>query len=86
MQGPLGEVTENAPEAVVAFTSSQRVEHGVPHRVSCRVAGVSEAWFHTWRRRPDEPTKREARRARPEERIIHFFTGSGGTYGSPRTT
>ncbi|WP_328903441.1 IS3 family transposase [Streptomyces sp. NBC_00441] len=58
----------------------------VPHRVSCRVVGVSEAWFYKWRRRPDEPTKREVRRARLEERIIHFFTESGGTYGSPRIT
>ncbi|MFC5675739.1 IS3 family transposase, partial [Streptomyces incanus] len=79
-------MTENAPEAVVAFIGNQRVEHGVPHRVSCRVAGVSEAWFYKWRRRPDEPTKREVRRARLEERIIHFFTESGGTYGSPRIT
>ena len=39
-----------------------------------------------WRRRPDEPTKRKVRRARLEERIIHFFTESGGTYGSPRIT
>ncbi|MEV6675181.1 IS3 family transposase, partial [Streptomyces sp. NPDC051162] len=83
---PLGEVTENAPEAVVAFIGNQRAGHGVPHRVSCRVVGVSEAWFHKWRRRPDEPTKREVRRARLEERIIHFFTASGGTYGSPRIT
>ncbi|WP_181009427.1 IS3 family transposase [Streptomyces sp. SM11] len=79
-------MTENAPEAVVAFIGSQRVEHGVPHRVSCRVVGVSEAWFYKWRRRPGEPTKREVRRARLEERIIHFFTESGGTYGSPRIT
>src|SRR5690606_29931136 len=83
---PLGEVTENAPEAVVAFIGNQRVEHGVPHRVSCRVVGVSEAWFHKWRRRPDEPTEREVRRGRLEERIIHFFTESGGAYGSPRIT
>ena len=79
-------MTENAPEAVVAFIGNQRVEHGVPHRVSCRVVGVSEAWFHKWRRRPDEPTKREVRRARLEERIIHFFTESGGAYGSPGIT
>ncbi|MER6557899.1 IS3 family transposase [Streptomyces sp. NPDC001027] len=79
-------MTENAPEAVVAFIGNQRAGHGVPHRVSCRVVGVSEAWFYKWRRRPDEPTKREVRRARLEERIVHFFTESGGTYGSPRIT
>lgn len=86
MHGPLGEVTENAPDAVVAFIGNQRVGHGVPHRVSCRVVGVSEVWFYKWRRHPDEPTKREVRKARLEERIIHFFTESGGTYGSPRIT
>lgn len=76
MHGPLGEVTENAPEAVVAFIGNQRVEHGVPYRVSCRVVGVSEAWFHKWRRRPDEPTKREVRRLR-------WRGGSSISSGSP---
>ena len=86
MHGPVGEVAENAPEAVVGLISNQRVEHGIPHRVSCRALGVSEAWFCKWRRRPDEPTKREVRRAMLAERIMHFFTESGGTYGSPRIT
>jgi hypothetical protein len=46
MHGPLGEVTEHSPEALVAFIGSQRVEHDVPHRVTCRVVGVSEAWSY----------------------------------------
>ncbi|WP_432034355.1 IS3 family transposase [Streptomyces antibioticus] len=79
-------MTESDPEAVVAFIGNQRVEHGVPHRVACRVVGVSEAWFYKWRRRPDEPTKREVRRAELEDRIVHFFRESGETYGSPRIT
>ncbi|MFI8008317.1 hypothetical protein [Streptomyces sp. NPDC086010] len=87
MHGPLGEVTESDPEALVAFIGNQRVEHGVPHRVACRVAcrvvGVSEAWFYKMRRRPDEPTKREVRRSEIEDRIVHFFRGSGETSRSP---
>jgi putative transposase len=55
-------VTENEPEALVAFIGSQRAEHNIPYRVSCRVLQVSEAWFYKWRRRPAEPTKREVRR------------------------
>jgi putative transposase len=79
-------VTENVPGAVVAFIGNQRAEHGIPHTVSCRVLGVSEAWFYKWRRRPAEPTKREVRRMQLEERIAHFFRESGETYGSPRIT
>lgn len=60
--------------------------HGIPHSVACRALGVSEAWFYKWRRRPAEPTKREARRRQLEERITHFFRASGDTYGSPRVT
>ncbi|MFJ9523415.1 IS3 family transposase [Kitasatospora sp. NPDC101801] len=66
--------------------SDQRTEHGIPHTVACRALGVSQAWFYKWRRRPAEPTKREVRRARLEERITHFFHASGDTYGSPRVT
>ncbi|WP_157845460.1 hypothetical protein [Kitasatospora phosalacinea] len=53
--------------------SDQRTGHGIPHSVSCRALGVSEAWFYKWRRRPAAPTNRELRRARLEERIRHFF-------------
>ncbi|WP_380531884.1 IS3 family transposase [Streptacidiphilus cavernicola] len=60
--------------------------HGIPHTVACRALGVSQAWFYKWRRRPAEPTKREARRAALEERVTHFFRESGDTYGSPRIT
>ena len=79
-------MTENIPGAVVAFIGNQRAEHGIPHTVSSRVPGVSEAWFYKWRRRPAEPTKREVRRMQLEERIAHFFRESGETYGSPRIT
>nr|WP_179419794.1 IS3 family transposase [Streptomyces sp. TLI_235] len=66
--------------------SDQRTEHGIPHSVSCRALGVSEAWFYKWRRRPCRPTDREVRRAKLAERITYFFRRSGGTYGSPRIT
>ncbi|GAA1937949.1 hypothetical protein GCM10009738_08640 [Kitasatospora viridis] len=74
------------PAALVGAISDQRAEHGVPHTASCRALGVSEAWYYKWRRRPAEPTDREVRRARLEERITHFFCRSGDTYGSPRIT
>ncbi|MEE1804814.1 IS3 family transposase, partial [Streptomyces sp. BE133] len=64
----------------------QRTEYDIPHTVACRALGVSEAWFYKWRRRPSEPTKREARRRQLEERITYFFRESGDTYGSPRVT
>ncbi|GAA3920851.1 hypothetical protein GCM10023084_82860 [Streptomyces lacrimifluminis] len=79
-------MTENEPEALVAFIGRQRAEHNVPHRMSCRLLGVSEAWFCKWRRRFAEPTEREVRRVRLEERIRYFFRASGETYGSPRIT
>jgi hypothetical protein len=77
---------DERPEALVAFIGNQRTGHGIPHTVTCRAPGVSEAWFHKWRRRPTEPTKREVRRTRLEERITRFFRSSGETYGSPRIT
>jgi putative transposase len=79
-------VTENEPEALVAFIGRQRAEHNVPHRMSCRLLGVSEAWFYKWRRRSAEPTEREVRRVTLEERSRYFFRASGETYGSPRIT
>ncbi|WP_169317249.1 IS3 family transposase [Actinacidiphila oryziradicis] len=82
----MGEVAERDPAVLVGLISDQRTEHSVPHSVCCRALGVSEAWFYKWRRRPAEPTKREVRRAKLEERIVHFFTASGQTYGSPRIT
>lgn len=71
---------------LVGVISDQRTEYKIPHTVACRALGVSEAWFYKWRRRPSEPTKREARRRQLEERITYFFRESGDTYGSPRVT
>jgi putative transposase len=71
---------------VAAFIADQRTGHEIPHTVACRALGVSESWCCKWRRRPQEPTKREVRRTVLADRITHFFTASGGTYGSPRIT
>jgi hypothetical protein len=69
---------------VAAFISSQRIEHGVPQAVTCRVLGVSQAWFYKWRER--RPTPRQRRRAELAAKIREIFDASGGTYGSPRVT
>ncbi|MEU5431714.1 IS3 family transposase [Streptomyces olivoreticuli] len=71
---------------VAGFIAGQRTEHHVPHTVACRALEVSESWFYKWHRRPEQPTKREVRRAALAERITHFFNASGRTYGSPRIT
>ncbi|MDX3073991.1 hypothetical protein [Streptomyces sp. MI02-7b] len=64
--------------------SDCRTEDKIPHTVACRTLGVSTAWYYKWRKRPANPMKREVRRAALTERIKHFFTASGRTYGSPR--
>ena len=39
--------------SVVAFISSQRTDHDVPHALTYRALGLSESWFYKWRgRRP----------------------------------
>lgn len=70
--------------SVAAFIASQRAEHGVPHKLTCRALGLSESWFYKWRDRP--PTSRQLRRAELADKIREFFDASGGTYGSPRIT
>ena len=82
----MGEVAEADPTSTVGVIGDCRTEHAIPHTVACRSLGVSPAWYYKWRNRPDNPTKREVRRAALTERIEHFFTASGGTYGSPRIT
>lgn len=71
---------------LVGVIGNCRTEDDIPYTVACRVLGVSEAWYYKWRKRPANPTKREVRRAALTERIEHFFTASGRTYGSPRIT
>ena len=69
---------------VTAFIGSQRAEHQVPVRLSCRALGVSESWYFKHRDRP--PTPAQSRRAALVEAVTEAFESSGGTYGSPRVT
>jgi len=69
---------------VAALIVSQRVEHAVPHAVSCRSLGVSQAWFYKWRR--GDCSLRRKHRAALAAQIDYLFTKHHGTYGSPRIT
>jgi transposase InsO family protein len=69
---------------VAECIASQRTRYGVPHAIACRALGVSQSWFYKWINRTS--TAREQRRERLNEQIRRVFTGSGGTYGSPRIT
>jgi putative transposase len=67
--------------ALIAF---QRVECGIPHAVSCRALGVSQAWFYKWRR--GDWSLRRQRRAALASVVVYLFKAHHGTYGSPRIT
>lgn len=75
-------MTETDPAAVAAFIGNQRTEYHVPHRLACRVLGVSESWFCKWRDKPT--TARQVRRGQLADAIRQVFEDSGGTYGSPK--
>jgi putative transposase len=79
----MGEVTERDPAALAAFIGNQKTVHPVPHRLACRVLGVSESRFYKWR---DKPTTaaREVRRGQLTDAIRQIFENSGGNYGSPK--
>ncbi|MEV7239059.1 IS3 family transposase [Streptomyces sp. NPDC051020] len=78
----MGEVAVADPSQVVGVISDFRTVHNIPHRVSCRVLGVSESWFYKHRIR--KPTARQTRHLRLVEAVKEEFTSSGGTYGSPK--
>jgi transposase InsO family protein len=63
---------------------AQRAQHGIPHAVSCRALGVSQAWFYKWRH--GDGSLRRARRAALAALIASLFAKHRGTYGSPRIT
>jgi putative transposase len=69
---------------MAALIVSQRVEHGIPHAVSCRALGVSQAWFYKWRNGNQSP--RQRRRAELAAAIRKLFGDHHGSYGSPRIT
>jgi transposase len=60
LSGPLGEGSDG-PVSVAAFIASQKTDHDVPHVLTCRALGVSQAWFYKWRDRA--PTIRQQRQA-----------------------
>ena len=70
--------------SLAALIAAQRVEGGIPHAVSCRAVGVSQAWFYKWRR--GDPSLRRKRRAALASVIAYLFKAHHGTYGSPRIT
>jgi putative transposase len=71
--------------SLAAVIASQREQHGIPHAVSCRTLGVSQAWFYKWRRGDVSPP-RAVRRAALAAEIARLFKAHRGTYGSPRIT
>jgi putative transposase len=70
--------------SLAAVIAAQRAEHGIPHAVSCRALGVSQAWFYKWRRGDGSP--RRQRRKALAATISYLFHKHKQTYGSPRVT
>jgi putative transposase len=70
--------------SLAALIAVQRAEHGIPHAVSCRALGVSQAWFYKWRR--GDASLRRSRRRALAELIAYLFRRHRGSYGSPRIT
>ena len=70
--------------SLAAVIAAQRDQHGIPHAVSCRALGVSQAWFYKWR--PGVLPPRAARRAMLAAEVARLFKAHRGTYGSPRIT
>ena len=69
--------------SLATLIAAQRAEYGIPAAVSCRALGVSQAWFHKWRKGDRSP--RRKRRTALAATIAYLFTKHHGTYGSPRT-
>ena len=69
---------------MAGFIASQREQHGIPHAVSCRVLGVSQAWFYKWQDGGLPP--RAARRERLKAEIAALLARRKGRDGSPRIT
>ena len=70
--------------SLAAAIAAQRDQHGIPHAVSCRALGVSQAWFYKWRGGALPP--RAERRAVLAAEVARLFAAHRGTYGSPRIT
>ena len=70
--------------SLAGLIAAQRALYGVPHAVSWRALGVSQAWFYKWRR--GDVSLRRKRRAALAALIVYLFTKHHGSYGSPRIT
>ena len=69
---------------MAALIAAQRDQHVIPHAVSCRALGVSQAWFYKWAHGDVSPAR--ARRAALAAEVARLFAAHRGTYGSPRIT
>ncbi|HET9117229.1 MAG TPA: IS3 family transposase [Pseudonocardiaceae bacterium] len=71
---------------VARFVADQRTMYRVPHVMSCRLLGVSEAWFYKWNRRAltGELTVSEQHRRRLDQAVAVAFNAAEGKHGSPR--
>ena len=74
----LGIVGQGSDAAVslAALIAAQRAEYGIPVAVSCRALGVSQAWFHKWRKGDRSP--RRKRRAALAATIAYLFARHNG--------
>jgi transposase InsO family protein len=70
--------------SLAGLIAAQRALYGIPHAVSCRALGVSQAWFYKWRR--GDVSLRRKRRAALAALIVYLFSKHHGSYGSPRIT
>jgi len=69
---------------VAAYIASQRESRGIPHAVSCRALGVSQAWFYKWK--DGDHSARRARRERLKAEVRRLFEEHKGKRGSPMLT
>jgi putative transposase len=70
--------------SLAGFIATQRVEFGIPHAVTCRALGVSQAWFYKWRH--GDVSLRRARRRALAAAVGYLFAKHNRRYGSPRIT
>lgn len=70
--------------SLAAFIAAQRAQHGIPHAVSCRALGVSQAWLYKWVH--GDVSLRRARRAAVDAAVAYEFARRSGRDGSPTIT
>ena len=55
----------DAALSLAALIAAQRAEHGIP--VACGALGVSQAWFHKWRKGDRSPRRKKSSQDRDED-------------------